>query len=394
MTVQAAQRTDNAGSSSSATIGNYTVRRGDTLSEIAANHGVSLAALEAANPQIRNFDLIYPDQKIHLPAGARTGSSGANDVAPVGPTSGPNANAAAIAAKYLGENASSLQRNTSDSLPMRNGIDPTVCCANFVSAVLIEAGQLPASQQTVSVQELKTTLQGNGWQTVSPQDARPGDVVIIQGKGVSHTEIVSGNGQMIGSNNRNPDGSQRVTYGNLSWATQTGCVILRAPASVTGGRTGGTEATGGATPGAAPSGSGSLNQKQDQAVSYFESRGWTHAQAAGIVANLTQESQLSPSAVGDGGAAYGLAQWHPDRQAEFRRFTGQSIQGSSFAQQLAFVDHELRTTEASAGARLKGASTASEAASIVSMYYERPADRAGEASRRAEIAGGIFNRTN
>jgi LysM repeat protein len=45
----------------------YTVRRGDSLSRIAASHKVSLAQLIAANPQIDNPDLIHPDQIIKLP---------------------------------------------------------------------------------------------------------------------------------------------------------------------------------------------------------------------------------------------------------------------------------------------------------------------------------------
>lgn len=48
----------------------YVVRSGDTLWDIAGRHGVSLASLIAANPQIRNPDLIYPDQLVHLPAAA------------------------------------------------------------------------------------------------------------------------------------------------------------------------------------------------------------------------------------------------------------------------------------------------------------------------------------
>jgi LysM repeat protein len=45
----------------------YTIRSGDTLSAVASRFGVSLGALEAANPQIHNFNLIYPGQTIQVP---------------------------------------------------------------------------------------------------------------------------------------------------------------------------------------------------------------------------------------------------------------------------------------------------------------------------------------
>jgi spore coat assembly protein SafA len=45
----------------------YIVQKGDTLSEIAQRFGVTLKALEAANPQIKNPDLIFPGQHIHIP---------------------------------------------------------------------------------------------------------------------------------------------------------------------------------------------------------------------------------------------------------------------------------------------------------------------------------------
>lgn len=47
----------------------YTVKAGDTLSGIAVSHGMTLHDLEAANPQITNFNNIYPGQVIHLHAG-------------------------------------------------------------------------------------------------------------------------------------------------------------------------------------------------------------------------------------------------------------------------------------------------------------------------------------
>lgn len=44
----------------------YTVKTGDTFSEIAQAHNLTLQELEAANPQIHNFNLIYPGQVVHL----------------------------------------------------------------------------------------------------------------------------------------------------------------------------------------------------------------------------------------------------------------------------------------------------------------------------------------
>jgi LysM repeat protein len=45
----------------------YTVKKGDTLSGIAQSYGITLAQIEAANPQIANFDLITPGESINIP---------------------------------------------------------------------------------------------------------------------------------------------------------------------------------------------------------------------------------------------------------------------------------------------------------------------------------------
>lgn len=441
----------------SASSGDYVVKSGDTLSQIAADHGVSLDALIRANPQISNPHLIRPGQEVSIPAGGSAGAGGGGapqtytvrsgdtlseigerfgvdwrilaqsngldnpnlirpgqqlnisggggqggatggvdgpgGAAPAGGGSGRNA--AEVARQYLGRNASDLKVDRSDNLPMNPNVANNVCCANFVSAVLTESGQLPANLHTDRVETLDNTLRSRGWTEVSAAEARPGDVVIIQGGGVSHTVLVNGPGQTIGSNNRNADGSQRVTTGSLDWAMQHGGKILRAPASATGGTegAGGTNRTGGTEAPTAASGTeaGRINQAMD----YFVGQGWSRAQAAGIVANLQRESGLRTGAVGDGGQAYGIAQWHPDRQANFARFAGHSIRESTFGEQLAFVQYELtRGAERSAGNRLRGADSASEAGSIVSQYYERPADRAGEASLRGAAAQRILNGYN
>lgn len=45
----------------------YTVRKGDTLWGIAKQHGVALTELIAANPQIKNPNLIYPGDRVNIP---------------------------------------------------------------------------------------------------------------------------------------------------------------------------------------------------------------------------------------------------------------------------------------------------------------------------------------
>ena len=44
----------------------YTVAYGDTLSSIAAKHGMTWQELWKKNPEIKNPDLIYVGQTIHL----------------------------------------------------------------------------------------------------------------------------------------------------------------------------------------------------------------------------------------------------------------------------------------------------------------------------------------
>jgi SLT domain-containing protein len=57
----------------------YTVQSGDTMASIAAHFGVTLAALEAANPQISNPNMISVGQVLTLPGGT-TPSPGTGNV--------------------------------------------------------------------------------------------------------------------------------------------------------------------------------------------------------------------------------------------------------------------------------------------------------------------------
>src|SRR5580698_11081879 len=48
----------------------YRIQSGDTMGSIAAKFNVSLAVLEAANPQIANLNLIYTNELVNVPAPA------------------------------------------------------------------------------------------------------------------------------------------------------------------------------------------------------------------------------------------------------------------------------------------------------------------------------------
>ena len=108
------------------------------------------------------------------------------------------------------------------------------------------------------------------------------------------------------------------------------------------------------------------------AMKFFQSAGYTKEQAAGIVGNLQVESgrDLNTRAVGDGGKAKGVAQWHPDRQAKFRELTGKDVMDATLEEQLKFVDWELKNTHKQAGDMLRQAKNAAEAAQLVDRHYE------------------------
>lgn len=129
------------------------------------------------------------------------------------------------------------------------------------------------------------------------------------------------------------------------------------------------------------------------AIGFFVGKGWSREQAAGIVASLKEESRLSanPGGYNDGGKAYGVAQWHTDRQKDFARVFGHDIRQSTYGEQLAFVDWELRNSERSAGNMLAGAGSARAAGDIVSRYYERPRAVEEAAYHRSVLADRLMS---
>lgn len=198
----------------------HNIVRGDTLSELALRYGTSVHRLMALNPKIQDADLIYAGDTLNVSGDAPRGdggTSGASGVSSDTRVDSGTGNAAAIAKRFIGRDASELKR--SGELPMNPNVPSNVCCANFVTACLQKAGVIDWHTDSVSV--LRDRLQAEGWQRVDFRHAKPGDVVIMKNASQSHTVLfagldASGRPQFIGSNNRNADGTQEVSWGGAS----------------------------------------------------------------------------------------------------------------------------------------------------------------------------------
>lgn len=111
-----------------------------------------------------------------------------------------------------------------------------------------------------------------------------------------------------------------------------------------------------------------------QAIDFFMSKGLTRAQAAGIAGNLLHESGFNPSAVGDGGTSFGIAQWHNGRGAAMKQWTADhGYSPTSFKGQLEYLWHELNNSESNALNKLRATGSAYDAGMAFCRYFERPA---------------------
>lgn len=119
---------------------------------------------------------------------------------------------------------------------------------------------------------------------------------------------------------------------------------------------------------------------------YFMTKGgYSHQAASGLVGMIYGESSLNPRAVGDHRKAYGIAQWHPDRQQKIARHFGKDLRQMTAREQLDALMWELKTnSDVPKGTdnQIRAATSASEAARIGVYKFERPADKEGEARKR------------
>lgn len=137
----------------------------------------------------------------------------------------------------------------------------------------------------------------------------------------------------------------------------------------------------------APASYEAVGEKELEAFNFFKGKGLPDHVAAGIVGNLKNESGLDTNARGDGGKAYGLAQWHPDRLNSLKA-KGHDL--NSFKGQLEAVYAELNTSERGALNSLLKTTNPSDAARVFDRQYERSAGLS--TNKRINSAASIYNR--
>ncbi|HJP96878.1 MAG TPA: phage tail tip lysozyme [Candidatus Saccharimonadales bacterium] len=113
----------------------------------------------------------------------------------------------------------------------------------------------------------------------------------------------------------------------------------------------------------------------EKAFNFFVQKGLTAQQAAGILGNLWAESGINPKRQqGNGGPAYGIAQWENPRLSAMRSWVTQhGGDPDSMAGQLSWYWNELQTTEKSAGDKIKTADSVTTATVDIWVYFERAA---------------------
>ena len=211
----------------------YQIKSGDTLSRIAQRYNTSVSALMKANTQIKDANKIYAGRSLNIPGsrdefvpgpgGTRPSQGPSAPSSATGSTKGPRGSAFDIAQQHLGKNAGSLKlEGNGVGADMEDWVPNNVNCANFVSACLEQAGMITNGQHNNSVMGLQANLDKDpDFRRVSLADAKPGDVVSMKTPGGQHVVMYAGmkdgKPQFIGSNNVNPDGSQRISISSMNY---------------------------------------------------------------------------------------------------------------------------------------------------------------------------------
>lgn len=142
--------------------------------------------------------------------------------------------------------------------------------------------------------------------------------------------------------------------------------------------------------------SGDVAARAKEAHDFFRAQGYSEEATAGILASLKKESNFTPNARGDGGAAHGIAQWHADRRRQIQAGTGIDVSRASFSDQLKAIDWEMKHGDAGAQrarrALMQPGISASDAGGAFVQHFERPAR--DERAERGALAEGFHREFN
>jgi cell wall-associated NlpC family hydrolase len=201
---------------------------------------------------------------------------------------------------------------------------------------------------------------------VDLSQAQPGDLVFFgnpSGSTNAHVGIYLGNGMMIDAPHTGAN-VQVDSVANFASAAEPLWGVKHFAGAGPGGAPGGTATIG--------TGAGG---NTGAAMSYFESKGLSPAQSAGIVGNLMEESGLDPSRnqMG-GGPGRGIAQWSVgDRwQGVLQLAAREGKPPTDLGVQLDYLWQELNSTESAALASLRAAGDVGSATQAFMSGFERP----------------------
>ncbi len=136
-----------------------------------------------------------------------------------------------------------------------------------------------------------------------------------------------------------------------------------------------------------------LYPQDENTIFYFLTSqiGLNTAAAAGVCANVEQESNFNPNALGDNGSSYGICQWHNQRWENLKGFCeANNFDWQSMDGQLWFLKYELETVYPEVFDFLENIFDSPEGAYSAAYRwctdYEIPADKETKAHIRGESA--------
>lgn len=131
----------------------------------------------------------------------------------------------------------------------------------------------------------------------------------------------------------------------------------------------------GATPAGATAASMPSSINADYVRAGLVKRGMAQHHADGFALNFGDESSFNTGAVGDNGAAYGLAQWNGPRRDALNAFASErGLEVGNADTQMDFLMHELNGSESKAWKAIQDTKTPGAAAAAIVNRFERPAE--------------------